>query len=721
MRFVRPVLILFVAILALMLGISRAGAHAQLESSTPAADALLTSPPSEIVLTFTEPVDLGSLTVTVVDESGQPVSVGAPRLDSGNDRRVIVPADGVVVGAYTVSWANRSATDGHTLSGSFAFRIGGTDRAPAAATVEGQRPPAWAVVTRWLTFLGAAFAIGGLIGTVDDRRRRLIQMGLAVALLATLAEPVLLSAFPPEGSIGGSIGAALRAEPDGWWVRLAGLAIALSLTAISIAVRYRREVIGAAALVGIAGLSLTSHAAGRESFAWAAVGVTFIHNAAVALWMGALGLITIAPLADRWAELRQFARAALPLAAVAVVAGVLNAGLILPSVSSSTESDYGWVLVAKVSIVLGVFGLAGLHHLTLRRDLTSVPSLMRRSIRLELGLIALAVAFASTLALLSPPQESRGDLDKVELAMPTSPELTEDQVYVRLDFDPARTGENTLTAYATDGPPLTVETDASGAPVVLNHPALTDVQLMRVELSSLDRAIAPRTAEMTQIGDGRFVSEGVNFSADGWWRALVTVRREGAPEDLTAEFFLRTPDPNVFGFGRHDDASDTEARELFEQTRAGFSAEPWVFYRQHLTGGDGGVEINTLLYANGGIEIATPNLRMIRIDGQRYLTEVNGEWRAPTQDSPPVGPAEWRREFDGATDFVLGNAGEVNGAVCQVVTFYVPGVNLAPAYYAWWINVETGQLEQESMVSRSHYMIKYYDWSTEPARVEAPR
>src|SRR5688500_15364803 len=192
--------------MALASGHSQTSAHAQLEDSSPAADALLAVPPAEIMLTFTEPVALDAVTITVVDESGEPVAIGTPRLDSGNGRRVIVPADGVTVGAYTVSWANRSITDGHTLSGSFAFRIGGSDRAPAAATVEGEQPPAWAVATRWLTFLGTTLAIGGLIAAVDVRRRRLIQIGLAIALVVTLAEPFLLSAWPPDGTISGSVG-----------------------------------------------------------------------------------------------------------------------------------------------------------------------------------------------------------------------------------------------------------------------------------------------------------------------------------------------------------------------------------------------------------------------------------------------------------------------------------------------------------------------------------
>ena len=117
---------------------------------------------------------------------------------------VLVSSSDFSIGAYTVSWSNRSLTDGHTLSGSFAFRVGGTDRAPAAATVEGQRPPAWAVLLRWLAFLGVAPAVGMLLLFADPRRRRIVQGGLAVAVVATLLDPVLLSAFPPSGAESGS-------------------------------------------------------------------------------------------------------------------------------------------------------------------------------------------------------------------------------------------------------------------------------------------------------------------------------------------------------------------------------------------------------------------------------------------------------------------------------------------------------------------------------------
>ena len=670
-------------------------------------------------MTFSEPIDLAGVTVSAVDEHGEAVALDLPRLDPSNDRRLVVSSDDFSIGSYTVSWSNRSTTDGHTLSGSFAFRVGGTDRAPAAATVEGERPPAWAVLLRWLAFLGAAPAAGLLLYMADDRRQRIAAAGLAVAVIATMLDPVLLSAFPPSGSVGGSIGDAVRAEPDGWWVRFIGFVAAFAMCFSRRIGETWRQAVGAAALIGIAGLALTSHAAGRESFAWAAVGVAFLHNAAVAIWIGALALIALGSDRDRIRELGQFAKRALPLAAIAVILGIINAGLIFPDIDTVTSTDYGWVLIAKVAVVLIVLGLAAYHHLTLRRSIGTLPRLMRSSIRLELGLVAIAVAFASTLALLAPPQVSRGDVEAIELAMPTTSELTTDQIYVRLKIDPARTGENTLTAYATQGPPLTVETDDAGAPEAIHHPPLADVQLMRLDLTSLELAIGPRSVEMTPIGDGRFETEGVNFSADGWWRAIVTVRRAGAAEDLTAEFILRTPDPNVVGFDDGRDESSEEAEALYVRTRDQLAQQDWVVFKEDLSGGTGGVEISSQVWSNGSLHISTPSIQLIRTNGMRYLLDQSGEWRV-TDDSDPRGPTGWVEELDGATNFTLGNVEEIDGREAQLLHFFVPGTVLAPAYYSWWIDIESGQILQEAMISRSHYMIKRYDWSAPPPEIVPP-
>ena len=285
-------------------------AHAQLVSSSPAADSQVAAPPAQLVLTFSESIDLSGVAVTAVDASGRAVKLGQPRLSPDNDRRVLVPANDLSVGTYTISWTNRSATDGHDLSGSFAFRVGGSSVAPAAATVEGEHPAAWAVATRWITFLGLAPALGLLILASLARRRQIIQIGLALAIVATALEPILLAWYPTGSNAGSSLREAIAAQPNGWWVRLAGIALALVLAVVPERHLRTRLAVPALALVALSGFALTGHAAGRENNSAVATAVSFLHNATVGIWIGALALIVVAPAADRLPELRGFSRRA---------------------------------------------------------------------------------------------------------------------------------------------------------------------------------------------------------------------------------------------------------------------------------------------------------------------------------------------------------------------------------------------------------------------------
>jgi hypothetical protein len=146
---------------------------------------------------------------------------------------------------------------------------------------------------------------------------------------------------------------------------------------------------------------------------------------------------------------------------------------------------------------------------------------------------------------------------------------------------------------------------------------------------------------------------------------------------------------------------------------------PWTVYTEALSGANGGAEISSQVWNNGGIWITTPSLQLIRLDGRRYFLDDSDVWRE-TDDSAPQGPVGLVQELEGATDFVLGRRETLNGNPVQVIHFYVPGTYLAPAYYTWWVNTETGNVEQIAMISRSHYMIARYDWQSEPAPVVPP-
>lgn len=712
--------------------------HAQLESSSPAADALLAVPPREITLRFTEPVDPTAVAIQLIGEDGGPIDVGTATVDPSDARTVRASTRSIGFGITTVSWTTRSATDGHTLSGSFAFRVGGSSRAPAAATVEGDRPAPWNVATRWLTFLGLALTVGTLVAEGSSRRRTLVLVGAVVALVASVAEPVLLLLAPPEGWIAPSFADALRAQPRAWWLRPAA-ALGAFASMVDVggekagrggpALRLRGQATGAMGLVGLLGLALTTHAAGRETLRMPALLSVLLHEWSVALWVGGLLLIVLDRSAAWTAELRRFSRLVLPVAVLAIATGVTNAGFLFPSVErlrAIRESDYGWVLIVKVAVVGAILALAGLHRVLVRREREPSPA-FRVSLPAEAVALVVVLVAAATLAMLAPPGEAREELPtRVELALPASSSVDDDQLYVKLAIEPEQDERRRLTVSATDGTPLATVPSADGGYEVVRAPILPDLELARITLSVLTSSIAPATFDLAAAGDGSFSRDGFVFAVAGWWQADVTVRRPGI-EDRTVTFYLLEPNPNLVGFDNVPALdSDPAAEAIQAEARAKFAGRSSYAYIETLNGGDGGGEVIELRYADNaagsglrGVEIASHELTLVRLDGRRYIKQGDGDW-IETGDSPVLTPAEVAVDYDGAEQVRLAGEEEIDGELCRRITFHVPETSVASAWYVWWVSVETGELKQEAMVSRAHYMVKRYTDVNAPAEIVAP-
>jgi copper resistance protein C len=94
-------------------------AHAKLQSSSPAANALLSEAPKTLTLKFNEAAQLA--VVKLVSEGKEialPVDKAAPPSQSFN-----LPLPALAQGKYTVQWAAVAADDGHVTKGTFAFSI----------------------------------------------------------------------------------------------------------------------------------------------------------------------------------------------------------------------------------------------------------------------------------------------------------------------------------------------------------------------------------------------------------------------------------------------------------------------------------------------------------------------------------------------------------------------------------------------------------------------
>jgi methionine-rich copper-binding protein CopC len=96
--------------------------HFALSKSVPAADASVPAP-EEVRLWFTQVPQENSVSIRVIDASGEAVPSTEPSQDPDDPMVTFVrPTERLEAGSYTVSWRG-IGDDGHVVRGDFAFSV----------------------------------------------------------------------------------------------------------------------------------------------------------------------------------------------------------------------------------------------------------------------------------------------------------------------------------------------------------------------------------------------------------------------------------------------------------------------------------------------------------------------------------------------------------------------------------------------------------------------
>ena len=153
-------LILWIAAL-LLLPAKPVAAHAFLESSEPAANAVLPSPPPTVTLTFTEPLEPSYSRAELFDQTGAAVPGATSTVGSDPHSMSVAIPPGLANGTYSLLWRTLSTVDGHTAQGYLPFTIGTqadvrVATQPAVDTTSAALPESALSVARWLALLGLA-------------------------------------------------------------------------------------------------------------------------------------------------------------------------------------------------------------------------------------------------------------------------------------------------------------------------------------------------------------------------------------------------------------------------------------------------------------------------------------------------------------------------------------------------------------------------------------
>jgi len=550
---------------------SPAAAHAELVSSTPAASTSLVQPPAEVELTFSEPIDLATAVVELLDPSQNAVpGIGEPALDQ---RGVVVTVQlpALDPGVYTVSYQVVSAVDGHATAGLFAFVVDPTGtEAPPPIGPSSTSPSVDAptVASRWVALAALLVALGSLVmwwnaglpvlareAPGADPRPPWLLIGFSsgvafvgLALYLTLAaRPIVAALGAGDGNNGGAGFSLDFAAPFGWTPFAVAMRVALAACAAGFALGLSRFfagrgrvgggedrrwalVAGVVLAVAVAGMSMAGHAAATGGPAFGAL--DWIHLASVAAWLGALPAALV--LARRMDDgggralrgiLRRHARVAMVAAPVTALTGLANSTVVLGASRDVVASDYGNLLLAKVILLSVGLGMGAVNHLALRsRSRVNVPLL----VGVDLVVALLAVLVGATMVTIQPAAARQ----PVLVTAPQNPAHL---------FGTA--GPSAIhTAVSLPGPGRQTYRVWVTEPAGGEQP---DVQKVFLTFTPPGPGLATQRVELTPAdAPGQYGATGAYTPIEGTWTLEVIVRRAGVLDESVAfELPVAAPEP----------------------------------------------------------------------------------------------------------------------------------------------------------------------------------
>ena len=404
-------MVLLCIVAQLALPASPVAAHAFLESSDPAANAVLPTAPQSVTLTFTEPLESSYSRAELFDATGAQVPGATSTIGPEPRSMTVQIPPGLGNGTYSLLWRTLSTVDGHTAQGYLPFTIG-TEAdvrivAPPAVADNSSALPEWALaVARWLALLGMAavaavwpvwlFVVRPAISPawqlgpkLTRRVRRYATGAFAFSLLANLVALVVQAAAisGPADLLNGLTTTLGDTRYGTWWLVRVGVLLVFAAVLLGSAWwwPWRRRPATILALVASAALplpfSMISHAGAEPAGQATAVAFDYAHLLGASLWAGGLLFLVVA-LAPTVRDLTAAGRRvvlgrALPrFSLLALIAwgvmgftGLYSAWLQVGNIPALTGTPYGQTLILKLILIVPLLALGAFNLVVVTRKL----------------------------------------------------------------------------------------------------------------------------------------------------------------------------------------------------------------------------------------------------------------------------------------------------------------------------------------------------------------
>lgn len=508
--------------------------HAALIGSDPIEGAILDAAPTQVILSFNEPV--GPIEFKLIAPDGHAIQPDS--VQSINQRVLVALPPSTARGTYLLSWRVVSA-DGHPVGGVSSYSLDTASPVPQARIPSesiGREAAIWA--GRWLLYLCLMASVGAALFRAitpstgrQDWVRRVIPAGLAL-LFVNLALQGLDVLDAPWSAL---------ARADTWRAALATTyAGTLGFEALALAAAWRAldsprpwairlTATASAVLLGVA-VANSGHV-GTAPPQWLSRPAVALHVIAAAAWLGAL--IPLIRMLTASAQtlpqaLSRFSRWIVPTVVLIVASGIIMACLQLTSVSDLWLTTYGRILAAKLMLLGVLFLMAAVNRYRYTPSAVSGQTGAQRDLRRmifgELALAACILAVVSLWRFTPPPRSLHahptaatsgsmhmpGMHDMAGMSALTSmvvTHLSNDRVRATLIYQPGKNhdpGQMTITFSGPDDQPI-------------------KAQAVTVTLSNPEQGIEPLSREALRDDDDIWRVSALPLPNTGGWQARLII------------------------------------------------------------------------------------------------------------------------------------------------------------------------------------------------------
>lgn len=534
---------------------------------------------------YSEEVEVDFSSLRVYDGAGNQVDNGDTSYHT-DERSLTVSTPPLEDGIYTVASKVLSRVDGHLVPDTFVFAVGSAVVDPEiAGAAPGELvylPEAAASlfgIVGQTVILGAAVAavlvwgtqnkraVGDRLDAITDRHHDLFVSVTGAALIGVFASNVAvlvvyatrLGVFSPD---------ILQTAFGTLWV--VRMAVTLGMIAAWFAINRNgradqkfRAVLLALSLALVWTSSQTGHGAATGEAA--AIILDYAHNLVAGIWIGGVAYLyfvllpALTPAGTQRAGsmtlllVPRFSSVFIMCLGVVMVTGPLLMWFLESDVGLITESLYGKLIIAKLSIAAAMVALGGyLQAITGRAarewggpDAARIHRRVRKSLRLE---VSLGMALLVVVALLVSGTLPAGEVQGAPNADVAGLKRTDFAGDTRFDveMEPYSTGLNAIyvrTSYLDGG-------------------TIRDETGIHVKVSNPERNISPVSQELEPAGGGWFAGELTFGFAGEWLLEIESKRAQEANEAVTLSLPIK-PDINDMHIGITEYALPEPAKPLY--------------------------------------------------------------------------------------------------------------------------------------------------------------